>query len=50
MTMTVEGASDGPAITSLTVTADQAALQGLLRRLYSPGLPLVSVDWIAPDS
>ena len=30
-------------ITTLTVTIDQAALQGLLRRLYSLGLPLISV-------
>ena len=50
MTVTVDCASDGPTITTLTVTVDQAALQGLLRRLYSLGLPLISVDWIAPDS
>jgi len=25
---------------------DQAALQGLLRRLYGLGLPLISVIWI----
>ena len=34
---------DGLPITSLTVTVDQAALHGLLRRLYSLGLPLISV-------
>lgn len=33
-------------VTSLTGTFDQAALHGLLRRLYSFGLPLISVVWI----
>ncbi len=35
-------------VTTLTGSVDQAALQGLLRRLYSLGLPLISViclDW-----
>jgi hypothetical protein len=40
----VESEGDGPPVTVLTgVVADQAALQGLLRRLYSLGLPLLSV-------
>ena len=43
MTITVESVSDGPPVTTLTGTLDQAALQGLLRRLYSLGLPLISV-------
>ena len=43
MTITVESEGDGPPITTLTGTIDQAALQGLLRRLYSMGLPLISV-------
>ena len=43
MTITVESEGDGPPVTTLTGTLDQAALQGLLRRLYSLGLPLVSV-------
>ena len=43
MTITVECEGDGPPVTTLTGTVDQAALQGLLRRLYSLGLPLVSV-------
>jgi hypothetical protein len=33
-------------VTTLTGSMDQAALQGLLRRLYSLGLPLISVDCI----
>ena len=41
MTVTVE--SEGPPVTSLTGTVDQAALHSLLRRLYSLGLPLISV-------
>jgi hypothetical protein len=42
--ITVESEGDGPPITTMTgVVADQAALHGLLRRLYSLGLPLISV-------
>ena len=43
MTITVESGGAGPPVTTLTGTVDQAALQGLLRRLYSLGLPLISV-------
>ena len=47
MTITVESEDDGPPITTLTgIVADQAALQSLLRRLYSLGLPLMSVKWV----
>jgi hypothetical protein len=47
MTLTVEGGDDGPPTTTLIgKIADQAALQGLLRRLYCLGLPLVSVNCI----
>jgi hypothetical protein len=42
-TITVECEDDDLTITTLTGTFDQAALQGLLRRLYALGLPLVSV-------
>jgi len=34
---------NGQPVTILTGTFDQAGLQGLLRRLYSLGLPLISV-------
>jgi hypothetical protein len=44
MTIAVESEGDRPPITTLTGTLDQAALQGLLRRLYSLGLPLISVN------
>lgn len=37
---------DGRPVTTLTGTVDQAALQGLLRRLYSLGLPLISVNCV----
>ncbi len=50
MTITVEREGDGPPVTTLTGTVDQAALQGLLRRLYSLGLPLISVICVACDS
>jgi hypothetical protein len=45
MTMTVERGGDEKdwPVTTLTGTFDQAALQSVLRRLYSLGLPLVSV-------
>ena len=46
MTVTVESEVNRPPVTTLTVTVDQAALQGLLRRLYALGLPLISVIWI----
>jgi hypothetical protein len=48
MTITLECSEDGPPTTSLTGTIDQAALQSLLRRLYSLGLPLISVNWVEP--
>ena len=44
MTITVDSEGDGPPVTILTGTMDQAALQGLLRQLYSLGLPLISVS------
>jgi hypothetical protein len=46
MKITVESEGDGPPITTLTGDIDQAALQGLLRRLYSLGLPLISVNCV----
>ncbi len=36
-------------ITILTGTFDQAGLQGLLRRLYALGLPLISVTWVGSN-
>ena len=44
--VTVGNDEDGLPITVLTVTVDQAALQSLLRRLYSLGLPLISVSYV----
>lgn len=50
MTITVESEGAGPPVTILTGTVvDQAALQSLLRRLYSLGLPLISVNWVECD-
>jgi hypothetical protein len=46
MTIAVESEGEGPPVTTLTGTVDQAALQGLLRRLYSLGLPLISVNCV----
>jgi hypothetical protein len=45
MTITVESGDEGPTITTLSgVVADQAALHGLLSRIYSLGLQLLSVE------
>ena len=46
MTIAVESEGEGPPVTTLTGTMDQAALHGVLRRLYSVGLPLISVNRI----
>ena len=46
LNITVESNDDDLSVTTIIVTVDQAALQGLLRRLYSLGLPLISVVWI----
>ena len=43
MTLTVESEGEGPPVTTLTGTVDQAALHSVLRRLYSLALPLISV-------
>ena len=43
MTVTVGNDGIGQSITTLTGIVDQAALLGLLRRLYSLGMPLISV-------
>ena len=51
MTIIVASGDDGPPVTTLTgVVADQAALQSLLRRLYSLGLPLISVNLVEPNT
>jgi hypothetical protein len=44
MAVTVTRDADGQPVTMLTGALDQAALQGLLRRLYSLGIPLISVN------
>ncbi len=50
MTISVDREDDSPPITTLTgVLVDQAALQGLLRRLYTLGLPLIEVLWIGAE-
>ena len=48
MSTSIESDRNGDPITILTLTVDQAGLHGLLRHLYSLGLPLISVlcvDW-----
>jgi len=46
MAIAVERSGDNQPVTTLTGAMDQAALQGLLRRLYSLGLPLISVQCV----
>jgi hypothetical protein len=46
LSIIVEESDDGKPISILTGHMDQAALQGLLRHLYSLGLPLISVTCI----
>ncbi|MCA9872011.1 MAG: hypothetical protein KC441_00075 [Anaerolineales bacterium] len=47
ITLTYDG--DGTAVTILNGLLDQAALQGLLRRLYALGLPLMAVLCVETD-
>lgn len=46
MAIEVECLDDGSPLTTLTSSVDQAALHGLLRRLYNLGFPLISVNCI----
>ena len=46
MTIAVESEGESPPVTTLTGTVDQAALHSVLRRLYSLGLPLISVTCV----
>ena len=46
MTITADSEGNNLPVTCLITTVDQAALHGLLRQLYSLGLPLISVTWI----
>jgi hypothetical protein len=51
MTVTVEREGNGPPVTTLTGTVvDQAALQGMLRTLYTLGLPVRSVTCVDSDT
>jgi hypothetical protein len=50
MTITAGTDHDGLPVTTLTGTFDQAALQGLLHRIYSVGVPLISVHLLGRQS
>ena len=45
LAISIEKDEDKLPVTTLRGRFDQAALQGLLRRLYALGLPLISVIW-----
>jgi hypothetical protein len=49
MTMRVKSKGNDPPSTILIITVDQAALVGLLRRLYGLGLPLISVRCVEDE-
>ena len=46
MEIEVEFVADKPSSTTITGKLDQAALMGLLRRIYNLGLPLISVECV----
>lgn len=46
LTVTIEQLPDCTPVSVLTCQVDQAALIGLLRRLYALGLPLMSVQCV----
>jgi hypothetical protein len=45
VTVAFENIEDGQPNTIISCFVDQAALHGILRRLYFLGLPLISVIW-----
>jgi hypothetical protein len=47
--ITISSEGDDPPVTILSGKLDQAALQSLLRRLYSLGFPLISVICLDMD-
>jgi hypothetical protein len=49
LTIAIESSGKGPPVTMLSGILDQAGLQGLLRRLYALGLPLISVNWVQDE-
>ena len=49
VTVTISADDPGQPTSVITGTMDQAALQGLLRRFYNLGLPLISVVWLEGD-
>ena len=49
LVIVVSHRDDGQHTTSLICTVDQAALHGILRRIYSLGIPLISVNSIETE-
>ena len=49
MTIQVTDGEKGSPISSLTCTLDQAALLGLLRRLYASAIPLISINLLISE-
>ena len=49
ITMVVESEGEGPPVTTLTGTMDQATSHGLLKKVRNPGVPLLSVNRVESD-
>ena len=49
MKISNDSSNEVPPITTLKLTVDQAGLHSVLQKLYSLGLPLVSVVYIGDD-
>ena len=47
--VSIEDDGSNMPVSTLTCVMDQSALHGLLRRLFSFGLPIISVLWIDPQ-
>ena len=47
--ITIDATNEVQSVSSITAVFDQAALQGILRRLYSLGYPLISVNCISME-
>jgi hypothetical protein len=47
--ITVEGDSQGPALTTITGTVDQSTLRGILTKIWDLNLTLISVVRVEPN-
>ena len=50
LTITVEGKSQGPALTTIIGAVDQSTLRGILTKIWDLNLTLISVIRVEPNS